>query len=74
MIAPLYPPMLLERGIGERICGIIIGIFAIMNIILTPFAANIVVIFGKKRIYMLSLYIQVLLINLNRYYVCLLMQ
>jgi predicted MFS family arabinose efflux permease len=60
LIAPLYPKMAKEKGIGENICGIAISIYAISNFCITPFCPKIIQIFGRKRLLYLALLIEVL--------------
>jgi hypothetical protein len=38
LIAPLYPPLAVERGIEEYVVGIIFATFAISNVFTIPFA------------------------------------
>lgn len=50
LIAPLYPNIALERGMSEFGIGFIISLYAITDMLTTPFFHIIFKKFGKKKI------------------------
>jgi hypothetical protein len=54
LIPPLYPEEAYKRGIKDDLCGLVISMFGIANIIITPFTPNLILFFGKKRLYFIS--------------------
>lgn len=65
LIAPLYPALVKERGLGENICGMVISVFAISNFLLTPFCPGIIHLVGRKRIFYLAMILEVIKKNLK---------
>jgi len=61
LIAPLFPSIAIERGLNESIIGVIIASFAISNSLITPFSQKIFMKFGKKKIFFLGLFVEVLI-------------
>jgi predicted MFS family arabinose efflux permease len=55
LVAPLYPSIAFKRGLTEFVIGIIISIFAIANLFITPFAHLFFKRFGKKRIFIYAI-------------------
>lgn len=49
LIAPIYPSVALERGLSEFSIGFIISLFAITNVVITPFSHLIFNKLGKKK-------------------------
>lgn len=60
LVAPLYPSIAVNRGLNNFIIGVIISIFAISNLFVTPFAHIIFKKIGKKKIFMYAIGAEVL--------------
>lgn len=59
LINSYYAPLALELGINESIVGMIISIFSLMIIIVTPFNSLVINKIGRKNIFLLTLFLQV---------------
>jgi predicted MFS family arabinose efflux permease len=59
LIAPLYPSIAKERGIGEHLCGLIISMFALSNFFATPFCPMLISKYGRKNIFYFALSLEV---------------
>jgi DHA1 family multidrug resistance protein-like MFS transporter len=66
LIAPLYPPMALKKGIGEDSCGFVIALFAISNFLFTPLCPLVISYFGRKKIFMIAMLLEVIFFCLFR--------
>lgn len=75
LVAPLYPSIAFERGLSEFLIGIIIAVFAVSNLFITPFAHLFFKKIGKKRIFIYSIAAEVILniMNFKRLFVHLFM-
>ena len=60
LVAPLYPSIAMKRGLSEFIIGFIISIYALSNLIVTPFTQNFFKIFGKKNIFLIAITAEVI--------------
>lgn len=49
IVAPLYPAIAFSRGLDDFLIGIVISIYAVSNLFVTPFAHTIFEKYGKKR-------------------------
>ena len=59
LVAPLFPPLALEKGLNEATIGLIISLFAIANFLITPMSPYIIENFGRKRVFYMSMIIEV---------------
>jgi MFS family permease len=60
LIAPLYPALAEERGLGEDICGLVISMFAVSDFLFTPFCPAIIQKVGRKKIFYLAMILEVI--------------
>jgi len=68
IVAPLFPYIAVQRGISESIIGLVIGAFAIGNSMIIPFTQTLIKIYSKRKIFLLALFTEVLLINKHIYF------
>lgn len=61
LIAPLYPSIALERGLSEFNIGFIISVYAITNMVITPFSHLVFKKFGKKKTLLYAIIAEVII-------------
>jgi predicted MFS family arabinose efflux permease len=59
LIAPLYPAIAIEKGLSEDIIGMILSVYALFTVLVTPLIPRLQKIVGKKKLLQLSLIVQV---------------
>jgi len=55
LVAPLFPSIALKRSLSEFTIGFIISLYAIANLIVTPFTDKFFKKFGKKNVFFCSI-------------------
>ena len=60
LIAPLYPSEAIKRDIKERLCGVIISMFALSNFFATPFCPALIGRYGRKKIFYFACRLEVI--------------
>ncbi len=61
LVAPLFPSIALKRGLSEFSIGFIIALYAVANLIITPFTDKFFRFFGKKKTFLISIALEVLI-------------
>jgi predicted MFS family arabinose efflux permease len=59
LIAPLFPPLALQKGLSEDIIGLILSVYAVATVVITPFTSKLQKLFGRKPLLEKSLIIEV---------------
>lgn len=59
LIAPLYPSLARSKGVNDDICGVIIAIFALTSICISPFIPTLINMFGKRNVLYSSILLSV---------------
>lgn len=54
-----FAPLAIEKGVSESVVGLMIAIFSLIIIIVTPFYSTIIIKVGRKRMFLISLFLQV---------------
>jgi len=55
LVAPLFPSIGFKRGLSEFTIGFIISLYAVANLIITPFTDKFFKYFGKKNVFLISI-------------------
>jgi MFS family permease len=61
LVAPLFPSIALKRGLSQFTIGFIISLYAITNLIVTPFNYKFFKYFGKKNVFLIAIALEVFL-------------
>lgn len=59
LVAPLFPSIALKRGLSEFVIGFIISLYAIANLLVTPFTYKFFKNFGKKKVFLIAIGLEV---------------
>lgn len=54
-----FAPLALEKGINESIVGMIISIYSMTILIITPIFTDIINSIGRKKVFFMSIFLQV---------------
>lgn len=74
-IAPLYPPMALEKNVSQKMCGNVFGIFALSQILVILMTPSLIKTYGRKKLFLFGTFSNIfsgalyaLLPYINNYY------